>query len=208
MNEHEAPPEDPRSAKDDEDKDRAEEEDGDDACDDYDYGYCFEDDAEEKKQEQRSGTKELLWLLFEMASFVLAEADPTEKRFVTTCEKGHDSIVSMVPAADTQVLISKEDKAAALLSAIWAGHEATVRVLVVGGAEADPEWTNNSRYSHTPLGQAAAAGYDNIARFLLKGPKLERPFSDYTPLLAAARHGHVGAFEMLLDSGADLEQHK
>jgi ankyrin repeat protein len=175
-------------------------------------GMSDSDNYEENKlgrqqRQDRQAERELLRLLFEMAAFALAEVDPSWERFAEACNKGYDTVVSMMAEKDVKASNSKEDKTESLMLPAGAGHEGIVRVLVERSVETEPESSNCS----SALFEAASEGHENIVRFFLRtGAKVgERCRTRYgrtcgslTPLLSAAARGHAKVVEILLDNGA------
>jgi ankyrin repeat protein len=79
-----------------------------------------------------------------------------------------------------------------------------VRLLL--GAGASPEGNRDSPRS--PLGRFAMAGDGECVRLLLHaGAAVERPSGEHTPLAWAARMGHAGVIDQLLEAGAAVDAH-
>ena len=81
------------------------------------------------------------------------------------------------------------------------------RVLVV---EYGADVHARSRYGVTPLHSASGQGQVEVLRFLLEEMNVKEDLEvvddmGYAPLASAARNGHAGAVQLLLEAGADVE---
>lgn len=87
----------------------------------------------------------------------------------------------------------------ALMIAAYNGNEKAVRALLAHGAKVNKDgWT--------PLHYAASNGNENIVKMLLEKDAFVDAVSPNatTPLMMAARGGHIYAVKLIYDAGADL----
>jgi ankyrin repeat protein len=163
-----------------------------------------EEDDNNENQPAESGIDELLQLLFEMAAYILAEAEPSGILLCNAAKKGYDAVVSMLLAGEAAGSITKDDKAIALLAAATAGHEETIRALIEGGVDIEPEESDDMSALH----KAASIGHESVVQLLLgKGAKVGSVVNGTTPLLYAAAEGHQKVVEILLRSGANISDY-
>ncbi|KAH8745767.1 ankyrin repeat-containing domain protein [Hyaloscypha finlandica] len=166
-----------------------------------------EDDDDNEHQPNESGADELLYFLFEMAAYNLAEAQPSGTKLVEAANKGYATVVSLLLGKEENGPISKEDKESALRGAAAAGHEEIVRALIEGGVDLEPKESDVDEKTKitSALHKAASKGHESMVRLLLEnGAKVGRICDHSTPLIEAACHGHEKVVEILLDGGADI----
>ncbi|RFU30781.1 hypothetical protein B7463_g5552, partial [Scytalidium lignicola] len=173
--------------------------------DDSDWPYLRNSDDNEL-QAAKSRTEDLLRLLFEVAAYILAEAEPTGRRLVKAAKEGYITVVSMLLAKEADGSIRRKYKRSALRAAAGAGHEEIVRAFHNSGVKIKP----GKSYTRLALDKAASNGHASIVRFLLEnGAKVDTAMYDdeevrWTPLLRAAAQGHQDVVQILLDGGANI----
>ena len=92
-----------------------------------------------------------------------------------------------------------------LALAAGAGHTATVRALLAGGAAVEPGPDLTPAALH-PVGAAALEGQSGVLQLLLRAgarPDRAARHTGWTPLHLAAAAGSVAALELLLEAGAE-----
>lgn len=130
-------------------------------------------------------------------------------------ENGHEAIIQLLLQKGAMVDSDGVEHAS------YNGHESVVRLLLERGAEADKaNWRGQ-----TPLFLAAEGGYEAVVQLLLKngarvdsqticycssGQSIDADHTDRqsctageTPLMAAARQGHMAVVHLLLKNGAN-----
>ncbi|MEQ8953869.1 MAG: ankyrin repeat domain-containing protein, partial [Gammaproteobacteria bacterium] len=142
-------------------------------------------------------------------------------------KSGNSDLIAQLLAAGADPNVTMPMGEAPVMTAAHAGSAEGVRQLIAAGADVNAR--ESSRYQ-TALMWAAAQGHEDVARALVAaGADLEarskvRPMlmyvdatnggafdqgvmenlGGYTPLLFAARNGHVNLARLLLESGADV----
>ena len=116
---------------------------------------------------------------------------------------GHLDTVQVLLAAGADYTIPGDDGHTALMDAAFEGHLDVVRALVGAGARI----TETCVYGETALHEAAQGGQDAVLDYLIgMGHELDpRDTRDLgaTPLMLAARGGHVSTIRKLIKAGAD-----
>ena len=93
-----------------------------------------------------------------------------------------------------------------LLAAVERGHSACVRLLLLHGAQADPDRAvRSSQLTAAPLAVAAQHGRLNVVRLLLSAAAdIDAPTPQgASPLLLAAHAGHAATVRLLLEAGSE-----
>ena len=91
-----------------------------------------------------------------------------------------------------------------LLSAAQNGHASTVEALLAAGADADFVWGSDGE---SALFAAAKGNFLETIDVLLPHASVDKPSTyGWTPLIAAAHHGHAEAVQALLTAGAAVER--
>ena len=117
-------------------------------------------------------------------------------------EKGHAEVVRLLleACADKEAFRQNETS---LRIASARGHVEVVHVLLEVGADPNLE-QQGVHFLHQALHGAAAQGYFDIAKLLLKsGAEKDRDTYEGTPLCLASSGGHVDIVTLLLGAGAD-----
>ena len=145
-----------------------------------------------------------------------------------TCENGSASIIKRLLRAGADPNTALPEGETALMTAARTGEVAAVRVLLDHGADVNARETGRGQ---SALMWAAAAGNAEAVRVLLehgahasavsRGPKgvrdaavgsadatmgRERSVDAFTALHFAAREGHTGVVQVLLESGVDVDE--
>jgi ankyrin repeat protein len=116
---------------------------------------------------------------------------------------GHLETVQVLLVAGADLAIPGDDGHTALMDASFEGHLNVVRALVAAGAQI----TETCVYGETPLHEAAQGGQDAVLDYLIgMGHEVDpRDTRDLgaTPLMLAARGGHLSTIRKLIEAGAD-----
>ena len=116
---------------------------------------------------------------------------------------GHLEAVRVLIASGAILEIPADDGHTALMDAAFEGHLDVVKTLVESGAQI----TKTCVYGETALHEAAQGGQDKVLDYLIEmGHELDpRDTRDKgaTPLMLAARGGHLSTIIKLIKAGAD-----
>jgi ankyrin repeat protein len=129
----------------------------------------------------------------------LVEPEHGDSGLILSLREGSQKVfTTLLEARNTNIELKSRNGDNALMIAAYKGNKSAVEALLGKGAEVNrPGWT--------PLHYAAASGNLDILRLLLDKsayPDAESP-NKTTPIMMAARGGHILAVKTLLESGAD-----
>jgi len=146
----------------------------------------------------QEGHLELVRYLLEARADVNATTGTGDTALTYACENGHTDVADLLLQFGAQLEHESEGGRTPLMKAARAGHLCTVQFLISRGADVSRQTSNND---HTPLSLACAGGHLNVVEVLLQqGADPHHKLKDNsTMLIEAAKGGHTGVVQMLID---------
>lgn len=146
----------------------------------------------------QEGHLDLVKFLLENKADVHAQTQTGDTALTYACENGHTDVAEVLLYFGAELEHLSEGGRTPLMKACRAGHICTVKFLIQKGADVNRQTTNND---HTPLSLACAGGHQQVVELLLT--HVADPFhklkDNSTMLIEAAKGGHTGVVQMLLD---------
>lgn len=127
-----------------------------------------------------------------------AQTQTGDTALAYACENGHTDVAEVLLYYNADLEHESEGGRTPLMKACRAGHICTVKFLISKGADVNRQTTNND---HTPLSLACAGGHQAVVELLLKNgaDPFHKLKDNSTMLIEAAKGGHIGVVQLLLD---------
>ncbi|XP_062555858.1 ankyrin repeat and KH domain-containing protein mask-like isoform X3 [Armigeres subalbatus] len=146
----------------------------------------------------QEGHIDLVRFLLENRADVHAQTQTGDTALTYACENGHTEVADILLYYGAELEHESEGGRTPLMKACRAGHWCIVKFLIEKEADVNRHTTNND---HTPLSLACAGGHQTIVELLLKNhaDPFHKLKDNSTMLIEAAKGGHIGVVQLLLD---------
>jgi len=146
---------------------------------------------------------ELIELLLGRGANVSEACDAGETPLYIACSKGLESVVKKMLEYGAKVN-EKSDKKLALNIACRNEHESVVQLLLTNGANPNLKGACDDSDEVSSFYIACSKGLESIAKKMLEyGAEVNGNSSEFLPLNAACRNGHISVVQLLLTNGAN-----